>query len=170
VTANVTPGEPGSVLGVLAVSTTTAIAVYAALIATGGLAVQLVREWRTWATRLEVKVRPMKITTPGFVLTQDAEPVVVFEIINHSPHPVKVTHLWLEPLKAGGSSSLFPSPLPRGTPGPHEIQPHDAVTLYQTRDSLGEGDPEQETRAVVATSDGKTFKSKRIRVDDLTRD
>ncbi|MGA2455674.1 MAG: hypothetical protein ABSG93_19385 [Solirubrobacteraceae bacterium] len=154
----------------LALTTTAGIALYAAFVATGGLAVQLIREWRTWGTRLTVKVRPMRLARPSTALTAEAEPVVVFELINHSDHPVKVSSLWLEPLKHGGASALFPSPFPRGTPGPHEIPPHDSITLYQPRDSLGEGEPDHRTRAGVATSDGKTFKSQRIRVGDLLED
>jgi len=154
----------------LALSTTAGIALYAALVATGGLAVQLVREWRTWGTRLKLKVRPMRLAHPGTALTAEAEPVVIFEIINHSDHPVMVSSLWLEPLKPGGKSALFPSPYPRGTPGPHAIPPHDSVVLYQPRDSIGDGEPDHQTRACVATSDGKTFKSRRIRVRDLLED
>lgn len=154
----------------LALTTTAGIALYAALVATGGLAVQLVREWRTWGTRLTVDVRPMRLVLPGARPTTAAEPVVVFEIINHSDHRVKVSRLWLEPMKPGGTSSLFPSPYPRGSPGPHEIPPHDSIVLYQPRDSLGDGEPDHRTRACVTTSDGKTFKSRRIRVGDLLED
>lgn len=47
------------------VSATTVVAGYAALIATAGLAVQLVKGWRTWGTRVEVKLRRMSIIGPG---------------------------------------------------------------------------------------------------------
>jgi hypothetical protein len=136
------------------------VAGYAALIATAGLAVQLVREWRTWGTRVEVKLRRMSIIGPG----KPAEPAVIFELINHSGHLVKITHLGMEPIEKGGQAFFFPTPLPYGTPGPFEVPPRDAITLYQPPDTLGEGDPHHKTRARVTTSDGKTFRSKRVAV------
>jgi hypothetical protein len=148
---------------ILGLSTTTAVAGYAALISTAALAVQLVREWRTWGTRVVVEVRRMMLASPR----APSEPVVMFDIINHSGHLVKITHLVMEPLEKGGKSSLFPQPLPHGVPGPFEIPPRDAITLYQPVDSLGEGDPHHKTRASVTTSDHKTFKSKRVRVREL---
>jgi hypothetical protein len=153
---------------VLAFSTTTGIALYAAFIATGGLAIQLIREWRTWGTRITVTMSPMMLSYPPTPLTERIdEPVVMFHITNHSDHLAKVTHLGVEPLTKGGQHSLFPSPFPRGTPGPHEIPAHDSITLYQPRDSFKDGDPEWKTRARVTTSDGKTAKSKRMLIGDL---
>jgi hypothetical protein len=152
----------------LAFSTTTGIALYAALIATGGLAVQLVREWRTWSTRLTVEVQPrMSVVQPGTTLTGEPESVVVFKIINHSDHPAKVTHLSVEPIKGDGKSIAFMAPFPGGTPGPWPVEPHDSITLYQPEDSFADGDPTYKTRARVTTSDGKTFRSKRLSVAEL---
>jgi hypothetical protein len=151
-----------------AFSTTTGIAIYAALIATGGLAVQLVRAWRTWSTRLTVEVRPrMSVVRPGTALTGESEPVVVFAIINHSDHLAKVTHLSVEPIKDDGKSILFAAPFPAGTPGPWEVPPHDSITLYQPEASFADGDRSRTTRARVSTSDGKTFRSKPVALADL---
>lgn len=142
-----------------------AMAVYAAIVSTAALTLELVSQWRTWATRVEVKMRRMTIASPT-----GSYPAVVFTIINHSGHAVKVTHLGMEPIKKGGPSLFFPQPLPLGIPGPFEIPPRDAITLHQTPESLGEGDPEHKTRAVVSTSDGKTFKSRKARLRELVRD
>lgn len=151
-----------------AFSTTTGLAVYAALIATGGLAVQLVREWRTWSTRLAVEVQThMSVVQPGSALTGEPESVVVFKIINHSDHPAKVTNLSVEPIKGDGQSIALMAPFPAGTPGPWEVLPHDSITLYQPEDSFADGDPTYKTRARVSTSDGKTFRSKRLSVAEL---
>jgi hypothetical protein len=145
---------------------TDVIAGYAALIATAGLAVQLVREWRTWGTRVEVNLRRMSLIGPG----KPSEPAVIFDLINHSGHVVKITHLGMEPIEKGGLAFFFPNPLPYGTPGPWEIPPHDSITLYQPPHTLGKGDPCHRTRARISTSDGKTFRSKRVLVNELLQD
>jgi hypothetical protein len=151
-----------------AFSTTTGISLAALLIAGGGLAVQLVREWRTWSTRLKVEIQPnMSVVTPGTVLTQETQSVVVFKITNHSDHLAKVTHLGMEPTKRGGKSIFFAAPLPAGVPGPFEVPPHDSITLYQPQEGFEDGDPTYKTRARVSTSDGKTFRSKRLSVAEL---
>lgn len=82
---------------------------------------------------------------------------------------MKITHLGMEPIERGGQAFFFPNPLPYGTPGPFEIPPRDAITLYQPPDTLGEGDPHHKTRAQVTTSDGKTFKPKQVVVSDLLK-
>jgi hypothetical protein len=92
---------------------------------------------------------------------------VVFRLINHSAHPVKITHLGMEPLARGGHHLMFPQPLPLGVPGPFEIPARDAITLHQPPESFKDGDPRHKTRAIVTTSDDKTFRSKRVRVQDL---
>jgi hypothetical protein len=148
----------------LAISTTSGVAFYAAVIATGGLAVQVVREWRTWGTRVTVEMRPMTVTQLSSELP---EPVVLFTITNHSDHVAKITHLSVAPIKNGGKSLWFPRPLPQGTPGPWAIEPHDHIDLYQPVDSFADGEPSVKTRARVTTADGKTVKSKRVLVRDL---
>jgi hypothetical protein len=153
------------ILALLSLTTTAAIAGYAALVSTAALAVQLVREWRTWGTRVEVKMDHRAIISPD----RPSESVVVFTIINHSGHNVKVTYLGMEPIEKGGKSLFFPCPLPNGIPGPWEVPARDAITLYQPVASLEDGDPNHRTRARINTSDGKTFKSKLVRVRDLTQ-
>jgi len=152
----------------VALSTTTGIALYAAVIASGGLGVQLVREWRTWSTRLKVEVQPhMSRLLPGSALTGEPESVVVFNVINHSNHVAKVMQVGTEPIKDDGKSLLILSPLPFGTPGPWPVEPHDSISFYQPHDTFSDGDPSRKTRVRISTSDGKTFRSKRLPVTDL---
>jgi hypothetical protein len=145
------------------VAVTTAIAIYAALVATAALALELVSEWRTWSTRVEVHLSRMSLARPN----EPHEPVILFRLINHSGHRVKVTHLGMEPLRRGGKHLFFPQPLPLGVPGPLEIPPRDAITVYQPPESLADADRNHRTRAIIATSDNKKFKSKRIKLSDL---
>lgn len=143
------------------------MAIYAAVVATAALTVALVSEWRTWATRLEVKMARLMVATAG----ASGEAAVVFTIINHSGHPVKVTHLGMEPLRKGGRHLFFPQPLPLGVPGPFTVPPRDAITLHQPPEPMRQAaDPTHRTRALVSTSDGKTFKSRRTRVGALLDD
>jgi len=45
---------------------TTAIAIYAAVVSTAALTLELVSEWRSWATRVEVTVETgMAVMRPG---------------------------------------------------------------------------------------------------------
>lgn len=143
---------------------TLGIAIYGACVATAVLILQLVSEWRSWSTRVEVKVKPMSIVSAG---QSEGAPVILFTLINHSGHPVKVTHLSLEPIAKGGQHLFLAQPFPEGLPGPFEIPSRDSITKWQPVDTVADGDPNQKTRATVATSDGKLFKSKRVRVRDL---
>jgi hypothetical protein len=143
---------------------TTAVAIYAAVVSTAALTLELVSEWRSWGTRVEVTVEPgMAVIRPG----APDEPAVVFRLINHSAHRVKITHLGVEPLRRGGKHLFFAQPLPLGVPGPFEIPSRDAITLHQPPAGFKDGDPRHKTRALVTTSDGKRFRSKRVRVQDL---
>jgi hypothetical protein len=143
---------------------TLGLAVYGSCIATAVLVLQLVSEWRSWSTRVEVTVKPVSILSAG---QSEGEPVILFTLINHSGHPVKVTHLSLEPIVKGGQHLFLAQPFPEGVPGPFEIPPRDSITKWQPVDTVAAGDPSHKTRATVATSDGKLFKSKRVRVRDL---
>jgi hypothetical protein len=134
---------------------TAAIAMYAALVATAALALQLVSEWRSWATRVEVSVSRMKLARPDAA----PEPVILFRLINHSGHQVKVTHLSMDPVRRGGQHTLFPQPLPLAQAGPFTIPPRDAVTVYQPPNLGADADLDHKTRAAVATSDGASSRA-----------
>jgi hypothetical protein len=142
---------------------TIALAIYASLVATAALALELVSQWRSWSTRVEVQVSRMQLARPN----EEPEPVILFRLVNLSGHPVKITHLGMQPLRRGGKHLFFPAPLPLGVPGPFEIPARDSITLYQPPASVADGDPGYRTRAIIATSDNKQFKSKRVRVRDL---
>jgi hypothetical protein len=139
------------------------VAIVALAISAGGLAVQLSPEWRAWSTRVKLKVEPTFVGRVG----EQPEPVVLFRIINRSDHSVRVTHLGMEPIKKDRKSIFFPRPLP-AEPGPWPAPPHDSIELYQPAGSLSDGDPDYKTRARVMTSDGRTVRSKRVRVRDLS--
>jgi hypothetical protein len=143
---------------------TTAIAIYAALVSTGVLVLELVREWRSWSTRVAVTVHPRMVIARAGEANGHA---VVFKLINHSAHAVKITHVGMEPLRKGGDHVMFTWPLGLPAPGPFEIPPRDAVTLHQRPDDFRAGDPRHKTRLIIATSDGKKFRSKRVRVQEL---
>ena len=142
---------------------TTAIAIYAAILSTAALTLELVSEWRSWSTRVRVTLSRMALARPG----QPEEPVILFRVTNDSAHPIKITHLGMEPLRRGGQHLFFPQPLPLGVPGPFEVPPRDSITLYQPPDSVADGDPDHRTRATIATSDGRQFRSKRVKVSEL---
>jgi hypothetical protein len=144
---------------------TAIVAGYAAVVATGALAFNVWNALRTWQTRVEVKLRRMNILTPG-----EGEPVILFELTNHSGHKVKITHVGLDPIKRGGLHSFIPHPFPLPTAGPFEIPPRDSVQIWIKPDVLAEGDPQFKTRALIRTSDGRDFESKRVRVRELRED
>jgi hypothetical protein len=142
---------------------TSALAFYGAVVATAALTLELVSEWRSWSTRVEVQVSRMILAQPD----RPHEPVVLFRLINHSAHPVKVTHLGMEPLRKGGTTSLFSAAAPTRTARSIRDSAARFDHLHQPPESLADGDPEHKTRAIVATSDDKRFKSKRVRLRDL---
>ncbi len=100
------------------------------------------------------------------------EPIILFRLLNHSGHEVKVTHVSLEPVRRRGPHLFFPHPLPLPMAGPFSIPAQDSVTVYIKPDVVAdaEHDPAWRTRGTITTSDGRTFRSKRVRVRDLIAD
>ena len=82
---------------------------YAALVSTASVVVNFVTWFHTWQTRLKVELRRMESITPGSPGSR--EPVVLFTLINHSGHLVKVTHVSLDPIEKGGQHLFIPHPL-----------------------------------------------------------
>ncbi len=143
---------------------TAVVAGYAAAVATAGVAVQGATWWRGWATRVKVAVRPgMKVATPGTPVT-DHEDAIIFEIVNHSGHDVKIVTFWLARgwrRKRGG----WAIPWLRGVPAPGQftIPARDAVTPYLSPEDV-EMTRGMAVRAYVKTSDGRVFRSRRTRL------
>lgn len=146
---------------------TISVAGYAAIVATVGVGLQGLSWWRGWATRVQIVVRPnMRIHTPG--LGGSDQQVVIFEIRNHSAHPIKVVSFGLLKGKRGkGGGWVIPHPRTGGgaISGPFSVPARDSVTLHledgaleMTRDHLA--------RAYIATSDGREFTSKAARLVD----
>ena len=148
---------------------TAVVAIYAALVATGAFVVNLLNWIRAWQTRVEVIVQRMDSVAFG---SSEREPVVLFELVNRSAHPVKVTTLSLAPVRKGGEHLLFLRPFPLTSPLPIELPPHDATDLWIEPDEIAKADPDPSyrTRAWVRTSDRGNFKSKRFRVRTLLED
>jgi hypothetical protein len=101
---------------------------------------------------------------------QPSQPVVLFKITNHSGHSVKVTHVGLAPIQRGGLHLVIPQPHGLVIPGAFDVPPRDSVTVWIEPKQLSDGDPEWKTRALISTSDDRTFKSNKVRVNDLTTD
>lgn len=155
-------------LGVTELDVATAIvASYAALVATLALGFQMYSWAQGWRTRLKVDLQRMEITARG---VSPPEPVILFGITNHSGHRVKVTHVSLAPLRKGGQHLFIPHPLPLPQPGPFEIPPRDSINVWIEPNSLGDYDERWKTRALIASSDKRGFKSKRVLVRDLVSD
>jgi len=142
----------------------TAIAAgYAAIIATLALAFNVFSSLRTWLTRVKVTLRRMELVSPG----GKPEPVILFELMNRSPHKVKITHVSLAPTTRGGAHLFIPHPLGLPEPAPFEIPARDSVAVWVKPEILADGDPRHKTRAEIKTSDGVTSESKRVRVQAL---
>jgi hypothetical protein len=146
---------------------TAIVAGYAALVATLALGFNILSTLREWQTRVTVDLKRMDLVTPG---TGDSEPVVLFDLTNHSGHRVKVTHVGLGPIKPGGIPLFIPRPLGLPLAGVFEIQPRDSTQVWIEPKELADGDPRHKTRALIATSDGSEFRSKRVRVQALLED
>jgi hypothetical protein len=143
---------------------TIVVAGYAALVGTLALAVQVATWFRTWATRVEVTLSPMQIIDA----TGTDEAIVLFRMINHSEHPVKITSLGFAPQKRGGMGAVIARPYPLGQPLPIPIAPRDQAQAWTHPDKKPNFlEQSGKVRAVVSTSDGKTFRSKKVSVAKL---
>jgi hypothetical protein len=145
---------------------TAIVAGYAALVATLALGFRVFSWLRTWQTRLHVELRRRVLATAGTPASEH-EPVILFSLVNHSGHPVKVTHVGLEPLRSGGKNIFIPHPLGRPVAGPFEIGPRDSADVWIRVATVTDYDLDWKTRALVSTSDRRNFKSKRVRVREL---
>lgn len=139
---------------------TVVVAGYAALVGTFALAFQAISWLRSWSTRVELKLTRSELMTLG---SAESEPVILFTIINHSSHEVKITSLGFRPQRKGGMGFVILQPLPLGTQLPVKIAARDATTLWTTPDKFPAGvDLDRKIQAEVGTSDGKGFTSKRV--------
>lgn len=153
---------------------TPVIAVYAALVATGALLIQLA-QWRN--SRTQLGVRANAGTAPvlseredafGNKVEEDGE-VIFVTITNRSPHSIKVTHVGMVTAVRKDSTGLaFTRPYPRQLALPFEIPARDHVTLWQPRNGLEDWD-ETEMRIRIGTAAGDDFYSRRFRFADLAQ-
>jgi hypothetical protein len=138
---------------------TAIVAGYAAVVATAALVVQLVSWLSSWRTRVEVKLGRYELHTPSV----GSEPVVLFRLVNHSSHEVKVTHVGFAPQKRRGTAFVITRPWPLEQSLPIPIPPRDSRDVWIKPNDLPEGlERDRKVRALIGTSDGKSFKSKRV--------
>lgn len=141
---------------------TVAIAGYAALVGTFALAFQAISWLRSWSTRVEVSCGRYDLVG----VEQDPETVVLIRMINHSGHEVKIVSVGWAPQRRKGPGFVITRPWPLELPLPFTIAPRDSQDVWTKPELLGL-DPDRKVRAQVATSDGKTFQSKKIRAHSL---
>ena len=144
---------------------TLGLAVYGAAVATGALVVQSLAWLRSWQTRVDLRMNRMNVVTVG-TPPLDA---LVFRVINHSSHGVKITSIGILGSR-GGHGLFFAAPLPLGVPGPWPVPARDAITLHQPIDSLAKAEHRRYLRGYVVTSDGKRFRTRRVRRSKLVDD
>jgi hypothetical protein len=149
---------------------TTAIAIYAALVATGALAVQAA-QWRSARTRLKVDANAglAPIAGGGCDETHKRGEVVFVQLTNRSPHPIKITHVGMLTVGRKDKKGLFfARPYPLHLQLPLEIPARDNVTLWQPRDQLEKWELRR-LRIVIRTAAGDGFHSRRFLIEDLVR-
>lgn len=153
---------------------TTVVAIYAALVASGGAAIQLA-QWHGTRTRVKLEIH----AGTALILTEEHDPfgnkvsapgeVLFAQITNRSPHAIKVVHLGAVPAGRRPKRGLFFSrPYPLHIELPLEVPARDSVTLWQARSDLAKWE-RQRMRVVVKTATGESFRSRRFLLDQLTR-
>ena len=153
---------------------TTAIAIYAAVVATGALVVEYA-QWQSSRTRLKVE------THAGVapILSEERDPygnqlhkrdeVLFIQLTNRSPHAIKITHVGaISANKKDKKALAFTQPYPLGLPLPIEIAARDNVTLWQPRNGL-EAWEGKRMQAVIRTAAGDDFESPTFQLADLPR-
>jgi hypothetical protein len=156
------------------VDATTAVAVYAALVGTGAAAIQLA-QLRGTRTRLRIKanagVAPIESESRDSYGNPESTSgeVLFIEIVNRSPHPVKITHLGVMTARRRKRKGVFfARPYPLYLKVPIVAPERDRVTLWQPRASLNGWETER-MRVVISTAAGDDFESKSFRMDGLMR-
>jgi hypothetical protein len=133
-----------------------AIAVYAAIVATGGLAWQVWTWWIRKRLRCEVRVGLWNV-----LVAQGSQPGVGVEVVNQSERPVRVTHVAFR--KQGGSPDewLVPTTMWRPFQLPFNMDAHDSGSVMYDRERCEQGGMDWTLPVVVAVwlSTGERFES-----------
>jgi hypothetical protein len=136
---------------------TTALAIYAAVLATVGVGWEVYSWLHRQRTRVDVNVSLGQTHIPG--LWQSADCVMV-TAINHSEYPVRWTSAGLASQKKRGEW-LMPASFAEGTMLPAVIQPHDShVVLWEAGTLARDLDFSKPVTATVGLASGDTFRSK----------
>ncbi len=150
---------------------TLAVAIYAAVVATGGLLWQIYTYRRNErvqrereSTRMEVKCRAAFVPLSPGVLR-----AVGIEMVNRSQHPVRVTHVWFEHQRRQG----WNLPVIDFIAGslPVVIEARDSGTLLIARDVLVTGqdavDPTKPVTAHAGLATGEDFRAEPVVLDGV---
>ena len=141
---------------------TVAIAAYGAIVGSVALILQGVAWWASWRTHVRLRIGRYQVANLG----QATEAVILFEMINLSAHQIKVTHVSICPERRGEPFLFIPRPLPTSQILPIEIGSRDNATVWMPVTELEKHrNLHKKVRAQLSTSDGKTFRSKRTRLD-----
>jgi hypothetical protein len=151
-------GEQTSALEIV----TVVIAGYAALVGSVALAFQALSWLRSWSTRVQVICGRYQLVSAN----AEPETVVLIRMINHSGHEIKITSVGWDRQRRKGPATVIVRPWPLELPLPFPIAPRDSQEVWTKPELLGL-DTNRKVRAQVTTSDGKTFKSKKIQVRSL---
>jgi hypothetical protein len=141
---------------------TVVVAGYAALVGTVAFVFQVLAWLRSWNTRVKVTCGRYNLVSAG----EEPEPIALIRMINHSGHEVKITSVGWGPQRRKGPASIIVRPWPLELRLPFTIAPRDSEDVWTKPDLLGL-DLDREVRAQVTTSDGNTFKSKRVQARSL---
>jgi hypothetical protein len=88
------------------------------------------------------------------------------DMINHSGHEVRITSVGWGPQRRKGPASIIVRPWPLELRLPFAIASRDSEDVWTKPDLLGL-DLDRKVRAQVTTSDGNTFKSRRVQARSL---
>jgi hypothetical protein len=136
---------------------TTALAIYAAVVATAGLIWQIYSWRHRRRTEVEVSVSLGEVHVPG--LWQSAECVMV-KAINRSEHPVRWTGAALASQTRRGEW-LMPTAFAEGTVLPAVIQPRDSHdVLWEANRLVKDLDFAKPVTAIAWLAAGEEFRSK----------
>ena len=146
---------------------TTAVAIYAAIVATLAVFVQLAM-WRSTRTQVRLRVNPGTGPVRGEPdgaggLTAKTAPVVFIEITNRSGHPVKIGQMWAVPANDSKRGIAWLRPYPEHLTFPFEIPARDSRTIWILQEGF---ETQSAFRFGAKTTAGDEFKTKPIVLDD----
>ena len=137
-------------------TTTTAIAIYAAILSTGGLGWQVYTWIRAHGTRVRVEV-----TNAFLPFTDHVSYVAMITVTNLGEHAIRVTSAGFDFQDSSGRTVVLAN-APPGSSLPGVVQPHDSgmTWLEETQFASGGIDVYRPLVAWAKLATGETFKSR----------